>query len=175
MKPLSILTLLGLGLLAAAFGASFSSFLSSRGGAMPITGTATGLVLLALAAALLVMGLPLRRYMRESEQRAAQPTSAPRRHQLDLPTAYRTILFARACAYTGSVVGGIFAGQALHLAITGIGTLGGAVVPTAFAALCGIVLAVLGVLVERWGALPPSDGETGGGRSREGSRESEPA
>ena len=60
-------------------------------------------------------------------------------------------------------MGGIFAGQALFLLITGTGDLLGAILPTAAAAASGIVLGVLGVIVERWGKLPP-----GGDGSAEG-------
>lgn len=167
MRPLSIPTLLLLALIATGFGTSLAAFLASRGGTVPITGPFTGLVMLVLAAVLLVLGLPLRRYMRESEQRRIQPTVAPRRHQLDLPTAFRTVVLARACAYTGTLVAGIFAGQALHLLASGTGSLWGAVAPTAFGAACAAILAVLGAVVERWGTLPPQDGESPG--------ESEPA
>src|SRR5699024_6095836 len=76
---------------------------------------------LVLSAVLLTFGLPLRRYMLESEERRERPSLAPRRHQIDLPTAYRTVLLARACAYTGAVVGGIFTGQALFLILSGTG------------------------------------------------------
>ena len=42
---------------------------------------------------------------------------------------YRTVLLARACAYTGAIMGGIFTGQALFLLITGTGDLLGAILP----------------------------------------------
>lgn len=145
----------------AGFGAQMMDALASRGHSLPITGWLTALVLLALSGLLLYFGIPLRRYMLESEQRREHPTLAPRRHHLDLPTAFRTVLLARACAYTGATVGGIFTGQALFLLITGTGDPVGATLPTAVAALSGIVLGVLGVIVERWGKLPPEDGESG--------------
>ncbi|HEX7351203.1 DUF3180 domain-containing protein, partial [Brachybacterium sp.] len=107
----------------------------------------------------LMHGVPLRRYMLESAERKEHPSFAPRRHQIDLPTAYRTVLLARACAYTGAVVGGIFVGQALFLLLTGTGDPLSGILPTAAAALAGIVLGVLGVIVERWGQLPPEDGD----------------
>ena len=46
----------------------------------------------------------------------------------------------------------------LFLLLTGTGDPLGAVLPTAAAAVSGIVLGVLGVVVERWGKLPP-DGD----------------
>lgn len=159
MRSLSVPMLVVLWVLATVFGLVLFEFVAGRGVPVPITGWVSGLVLLALGAVLLMLGIPLRRYMKESEERQAHPTSAPRRHQIDLPTAYRTIVFARACAYTGVIAGGVYAGQALFLVTSGTGTSASALLPTLFAALSGAALAVLGAVVERWGKLPPSEGE----------------
>lgn len=167
MRALSIPLLALIALLGTGFGAQMMDTLAARGHSLPITGWLTALVLLALNGVLLFFGIPLRRYMLESEQRREHPTLAPRRHQLDLLTAFRTVLLARACAYTGAVVGGIFTGQTLFLMITGTGDPLAAILPTGAAALAGLALAVLGVVVERWGKLPPEDGE-GGAESTEG-------
>lgn len=169
MRPLNIPMLVLICVVGAGFGAQMLQALAARGHSLPISGWLTTLVLLALSGVLLYFGVPLRRYMSESEERERHPTVAPRRHHIDLPTAYRTVLLARACAYTGSVVGGIFTGQALYLLITGTGDPVGAVLPTAAAAGAGLLLAVLGVVVERWGQLPPQDGE-GAGEGAEASR-----
>ena len=83
-----------------------------RGHSLPMAGWLTTVVMLALGGVLLAYGIPLRtRYMAESEERRVHPSLAPRRHQIDLPTAFRTVLLARACAYTGA--GG---GRHLHRA-----------------------------------------------------------
>src|SRR5699024_3457167 len=87
------------------------------------------------------------------------PSLAPRRHQIDLPTAYRTVLLARACAYTGAVVGGVFTGQALFLILSGTGDPWRGNLPTAAGAAAGIALGVLGVVDERRAKLPPQEGE----------------
>lgn len=162
MRPLSIPMLVVVLAAATGFGVTLAELIASRGATLPITGWLTGVLELALAGALLVLGLPLRRYMKESEERARSGTLAPRRHQLDMITAYRTVTLARASAYTGSVVGGIHLGIALQLAVSGTGTVAGAMLPTLFAALAGVLLAVLGVIVEHWGQLPPEDGEPTG-------------
>lgn len=159
MKPLNLPILAVIAVLATLFGAQVMDTVASRGHSLPVTGWLTAGVLAILAAVLLAYGLPLRRYMRESEERTLHPSLTPRRHQIDLPTAFRTVLLARACAYTGSLVGGLFAGQALFLLISGTGDPLDAVLPTAAAAVAGVALAVLGVLVERWGKLPPEDGD----------------
>lgn len=163
MKPLNIPVLVLILVIAAGFGAQMLEALATRGHSLPVAGWLTTVVLLALSAVLLAYGLPMRRYLLESAERRERPSLAPRRHQIDLPTAYRTVLLARACAYTGAVVGGIFSGQALFLLLTGTGDPVAAVLPTAAAAVSGILLGVLGVIVERWGKLPPEDDGTAEG------------
>ncbi|GAA1300687.1 MAG: DUF3180 domain-containing protein [Brachybacterium tyrofermentans] len=162
MKPLNLPILLLILVVGAGFGAQMLETLAARGHSLPIAGWLTTVVMLALGGVLLAYGIPLRRYMAESEERRVHPSLAPRRHQIDLPTAFRTVLLARACAYTGTVVGGIFTGQALFLVVTGNGDPLGAVLPTVAAAVVGIALGILGVVVERWGQLPPDDGEGSG-------------
>lgn len=159
MKPLNIPVLVLILLIGAGFGAQMLEALASRGHSLPIAGWLTTAVLLALCGVLLAYGIPMRRYLQESAERREHPSFSPRRHQIDLPTAYRTVLLARACAYTGAVVGGIFTGQALFLLVTGTGDPIGAILPTSAAALSGIALGALGVIVERWGKLPPDAGE----------------
>ncbi|MCS6712599.1 DUF3180 domain-containing protein [Brachybacterium sp. EF45031] len=165
MRPVGIPMLLLIGVLAGGVGAAGSEFAVSRGGTLPVAGWLSGLVLLVLAGVLVALGLPLRRYLRESEERRLHPTLAPRRHQLDMPTAYRTVQLARAAAYTGAICAGLFLGEAVFLVSTGLGDLGTAVLPTTFAGVCAIVLAVVGVIVERWGTLPPSDSGDSAGRA----------
>ncbi|HLQ81842.1 MAG TPA: DUF3180 domain-containing protein [Brachybacterium sp.] len=159
MRPLNVPALVLILVIGAGFGVQMLETFASRGHSLPLAGWLTTVVLLVLSAVLLTFGLPLRRYMLESEERRERPSLAPRRHQIDLPTAYRTVLLARACAYTGAVVGGIFTGQALFLILSGTGDPWRGILPTAAAAVAGIVLGVLGVVVERWGKLPPEDGE----------------
>lgn len=158
MRPLSIPALVLIGVMATAFGAMMLDALATRGAPLPVTGWLTTALQLVLCGVLLRFGIPLRRYMLECEERGRSATFAPRRHQMDMPTAFRTVLLARACAYTGAVVGGIFIGQTIYFLVDGGGDLIGAVLPTGAAGLAGVVLAVLGVIVERWGKLPPQDG-----------------
>lgn len=158
MRPVSVPFLVLLGGLAAGFGVLLADVFAARGHAVPVSGWISGAVLLVLTLVLMRYGIPLRRYMLESAERAETPTMAPRRHQLDMTQAFRTIVFARASAYTGALIGGVLTGLTVFFLTSGTGTLFGAVLPNGFAALMGIVLAVCGVIVERWGMLPPKDG-----------------
>lgn len=163
MRPTAISTLLVVLACSLALGSLLSQAVAARGGVVPVAGWPTGAVLLALAALLLVLGLPIKRYLDESAERREHPSLAPRRHQLDLPTAYRIVMLARSAAYTGAGLAGVFSGQAVFLLSAGGGDLVRAVLPTAFAALSALVLGVLGVVVERWGTLPPDDGADAAG------------
>lgn len=161
MRPTRIPVLLLAFAALGALGAMLTAAAAARGAVVPVTGWLTGVVLLALGGVLLTLGLPIKRYLDESVERRENPSLAPRRHQIDLPTAYRTVLLARSAAWTGAIIGGLFGGQALYLLLTGTGDPVRALLPTAFAALAAIVLGVLGVIVERWGTLPPQDGPDG--------------
>lgn len=159
MKPVSVPWLCVLAVAAAACGGTLAQFYASRGEAVPVSGWVTGILVFAMAAAVLTWGLPLRRYMRESEERALHPTMAPRKHSLDMTTAFRVVTLARAAMYSGSLVAGIFGGFLAYFLLSGTGTLVGALLPTAFASISGVVLAVAGGVVEAWGKLPPDDPE----------------
>ncbi|MDO5661877.1 MAG: DUF3180 domain-containing protein [Brachybacterium sp.] len=168
MRPLGVPSLLLLMMLAAVLGSAGSQVFAARGSAVPLAGWLSGLVLLALAGVLLAVGLPLRRYMAESEQRRLEPTTAPRRHHIDMLTAYRTVLFARASALTGFLIAGLFGGQALFLVMSRTGVAAG-LLPTLFAAATALALGILGLVVERWGTLPPQDGADAIGERTPGS------
>lgn len=157
MRPTSIPLLIVAWLVAAILAGGFVHLIASRGGQVPVAGYLTGPLLLAVAAIVLAWGIPLRRYMRESEERRLRPTLAPRRTQLDMTTAFRIVMLARAAVWTGALASGFFGGDTVYLVFHG-GSLLSAVIPTGFATLCAIVLAVVGIIVERWGTLPPQSG-----------------
>src|SRR5699024_3042040 len=76
MRPLNIPVLVLICVVGAGFGAQMLQALAARGHSLPISGWLTTLVLLALSGVLLYFGVPLRRYMSESEERERHPTVA---------------------------------------------------------------------------------------------------
>ncbi|WP_058234394.1 DUF3180 domain-containing protein [Devriesea agamarum] len=159
MKPTSIPMLVLLAFLAAVFGNTVSGLFASFGQAVPAPGWMTTVIFLVVAVLLFIVGLPMRRYMQECEERKQHPTSQPRKHNLDLITAWRTVVFAQAAAYTGVLVGGFFIGEAVYFAMRS--GMPPALWPCLGAGVAGLVLATVGVIVERWGKLPPQDGPEG--------------
>ncbi|CAM4040629.1 DUF3180 domain-containing protein [Helcobacillus massiliensis] len=159
MRATPVTTAIWLLLIAAALGLGLGHLLGSAGQPLPLPGWMSGLTMLALAGVLLTFALRVRRYMVECEERRREHTAAPRRHELDMVTAFRTLLFARAAIITGSLVAGFFGGELVFLLINGTGTLTGALLPTGFAALSAAVLAIVGFIAERWGKLPPEEGD----------------
>ncbi len=159
MRPTSILILTAAAVLAGACGLLLGTLLTSYGQPLPLPGWLPGVMLLLLTAGLLYWGLMLRRYLEESEERAEKQITAPRRYDLDMTTAFRIVILARAASWTGSLVAGFFGGELLFLILNGSGTLIGAIAPTAFSTLTALALCVAGVVVERWGMLPPPGGD----------------
>ena len=156
MKQTSILQLAAVAVVAAIGGKLFSWLFTSRGEAVPIGGYPAGVMLLALAALVLFLGLKVKRYLDESKERSAAEIKTARKYQLDMVQAFRTILLAKAGAYCGAIFTGLLTGQLLHLFVAG-GTLWGAIVPVAFGIISALTLAICGYLVESWGKTPPQE------------------
>ncbi|MCT1867377.1 DUF3180 domain-containing protein [Dermabacter sp. p3-SID358] len=167
MKKTPALRLLGIALVAGLGGHAFSLAFASRGEPVPVAGLMPGAVFLIIAGIVLYLGLRVKRYLDESRERAKTHPLTPRKHHIDMVVAYRIILAARAAAYTGAIGAGFYAGMCTYLAISGGGTLAGAILPLGFDALSALALAIIGLIVERWGTLPPND-RGSGGRAEEG-------
>lgn len=157
MRPTPIVLLSAAGVLVGACGLLLGTLLTSYGQPLPLPGWLPGGMFLVLTAGLLYVGLMLRRYLDESEERAARQITTPRRHDLDMTTAFRIVILARAASWTGAIVAGFFGGQLLFLLLNGSGTLVGAIAPTAFSTIGALALGVVGMIVERWGTLPPPE------------------
>lgn len=119
---------------------------ASGGVPLPLPWTATaGMAVIALA--VLVAGWPVRRWTRGDRSR-----------RLDALRAARTLVLARASAYSGSALAGFYVAQAL-LVVPDLAVEARrerfwmAVVAVAGA----LTMVVAGLVVERWCALPPSD------------------
>lgn len=123
--------------------------LEARGGvplSVPWTATA-GMVVIAVA--VLAAGWPVRRW-----------TRGDRTRRLDALRAARTLVLARASAYSGSALVGFYGAQAvLVLPDLAIEPRRDRLVLALAAVLGAAVMVVAGLVVERWCRLPPDDTE----------------
>jgi hypothetical protein len=98
-----------------------------------------------------------------------------RRPELDVLLAARTVVLASASAYTGALLFGWYAAQVLVVVTAGDLDIAGrrdVAVTAGISAVAAVVLAVVGLLAERWCEVPPpeDDDDPGGpGASAAGS------
>jgi hypothetical protein len=104
----------------------------------------------ALAAAVVSLGVPVRRWV-----------SGRRDRPLDPLYAARAFVLAKAAAYGGAVLAGWYAGQALALLPDVVGTRRAKLVLALVAVVAAIAVSVAGLVVQRWCRVPPSDDEDG--------------
>jgi hypothetical protein len=124
----------------------------SRGAIILPVPSLSNLVVLLIAAVVVTLGWSVRQY------------KAGKRPGLDPLLAARTVVLATASAYTGSLLAGWYAGHVL-LVITdlAIEARRAVAVAAAVALLCSVLLAVVGLVVERWCEVkPPQDDESSG-------------
>ena len=88
-----------------------------------------------------------------------------RRPGFDVLLAARTVVLAAASAYTGSLLFGWYAAQVLVVVLAGDLDIAGRrdlAVTAGIAALAAVVLAVVGLIAERWCEVPPPDDDESG-------------
>jgi hypothetical protein len=156
MKPVQPLALALIGLILAVAGWSAAVITSRYGMATPVlpaTALATMAVIILIT---LVLGLRVLRWRNSNK-----PESRGRKAALDPLLAARTLVLAQACAYAGTVLLGWHAGIFLdqlrlwsfrsnqELTWLALGMAAG-----------GLVMIVVGLLVERFCRIPPEDGDT---------------
>lgn len=124
----------------------------SQGATVPPVPVLSSVVVLVIAAIVGRLGWRVRQFLEG------------RRPGLDPLVAARTVALGTASAYTGALLTGWYAGQVL-LVIGDLEIEGRRAVATAagVALVCTVVLAVVGLLVERWCEIrPPEDGASAG-------------
>ncbi|MCL2092012.1 MAG: DUF3180 domain-containing protein [Micrococcales bacterium] len=121
-------------------------------GQLPEVGWLVLAVELLIAAVVLALGWTVRQY-----QHGRRPDLNPLR-------AVRTAMLAKAACYTGALLLGWYGGQGVYLVsdlvVPGNGR---RAVAAGLAAVGAVVLAVVGLVVERFCRVPPSDGAELGG------------
>lgn len=155
MQPVRVAWLLALALAVAVGGWALLALLAPQGirpGPVPVLADA---VVLLIAAGTLVAGLRVRAYLRG------------RRPGLDPVIAARTAVLAQAAALTGALLVGWYGAQLLvALPDLDIAVFTSRARAAGVAVLCALVLAVVGVVVERWCRIgSPHDDEPGDGQS----------
>ncbi len=129
--------------------------LDARGWVLTPPPLLASLVMLGIAALVGVMGWTVRQFVRG------------KRPGFDPLIAARTVALAKASAYTGALLTGWYAGHVLevigrlsHPPMRDLALAAGA------SAAAGLVMAVVGLVAERWCEVPPEDfGPDGGGAS----------
>lgn len=100
----------------------------------------------ALAAAVVSLGLPVRRWVAGSRDRALDPLFAA-----------RAFVLAKAAVYGGAVLAGWYAGQALALLPDVVGSRRTKLVLALVAVVAAAAVSVAGLVVQRWCRVPPDD------------------
>lgn len=153
MTPTRPLVLLLISLAATGVSWSGLDLWDSRGGLGPPLPWTAALGNLALCAAVIAAGLPVRRWV---AGRWGRP--------LDPLLAARTVVLAKAAAYGGAVLAGWYAGQGMVLFPELVGARRTRLIVAAVCSLTAIMLAGCGLLVQRWCRVPPSDDDDPGSR-----------
>ncbi|MFP3713311.1 DUF3180 domain-containing protein [Puerhibacterium sp. TATVAM-FAB25] len=148
MRRTSVRTLLAVVLGVAVVGAVVGRALAAQGVHLPPVAWVEDVAILLLAVVIFWMGWAVRAY-----QKGDRP-------DLDPIRAARTFVLAKAGALTGAILAGRYLATVLGLlGDLDIAALRDRVLAAAVAALCALVLAVVGLVVERFCELPPPDDE----------------
>ncbi len=148
MRRTSVRTLLAVVLGVAVVGAVVGRALAAQGVHLPPVAWVEDVAILLLAGVIFWMGWAVRAY-----QKGDRP-------DLDPIRAARTFVLAKAGALTGAILAGRYLATVLGLlGDLDIAALRDRVLAAAVAALCALVLMVVGLVVERFCELPPPDDE----------------
>lgn len=131
----------------------------SGGDPLPLPWTAVAGTV-ALAIAVVSLGVPVRRWVAGRRDRPLDPLYAA-----------RAFVLAKAAAYGGAVLTGWYAGQALSLLPDVVGVRRERLVMAALAAAAAVGIIVAGLVVQRWCRVPPSDDDDGAPGAGPGSRD----
>lgn len=153
MKPISPLRLLFIGLVLTVAGWSATVVTTRYSMATPVL-PATALATMAVIVAItLILGIRVLRWRNSTKRKKA----------LDPLLAARTLVLAQACAYAGTVLLGWHVGIFLdQLRIWNLRSDQGNTWVAIAVAGGGLVMIVVGLLVERFCRIPPEDTETSG-------------
>ncbi|MBX7443508.1 MULTISPECIES: DUF3180 domain-containing protein [unclassified Arthrobacter] len=164
MKPVNPLRLMLIGVILAVAGWSATVVTSRYGMSTPVlppTALATMAVIVIIT---LVLGIRVLRW-----RNSHKPESKAKKTQLDPLLAARTLVLAQACAYAGTVLLGWHVGIFLdQLRIWSLRSDQGITWLALVMGGGGLVMIVVGLVVERFCRIPPEDGDTTGVEGKKG-------
>lgn len=152
MRRTSVRTLVLVAVATAVVGWFVVRLLQSRGTLLPAVPWVVDVTVVALAAGVFWAGWTVRAY-----QQGKRPS-------LDAIRAARTFVLAKAAALTGALLAGWYGAQVLvTLPDLAIDAFRDRAVAAGVAVVCAVVLALVGLVAERFCQLPPEDHEGGEG------------
>lgn len=130
----------------AVLGWSFTRVLESGGGVMPLPVTALA-AMLVIAVAVIVVGVPVRRWNRGDRSRRLDPLRAA-----------RTAVLAKASSHSGALLAGWYVGQGLTLLPDlAVEPRRERLLLAALAVVAALLMVTAGLVTERWCKLPDGD------------------
>jgi hypothetical protein len=146
MTTTKVRVLLLLVVVGAVLGWSVTRVFESGGGTMPLPVTALA-AMLVIAIAVLVVGLPVRRWNRGDRSRRLDPLRAA-----------RTVVLAKAASHSGALLAGWYVGHGLTLLPDlAVEPRRERLVLAVLAVVGAVVMVVTGRVTERWCQLPDGD------------------
>ncbi|RKO20203.1 DUF3180 domain-containing protein [Pseudarthrobacter phenanthrenivorans] len=163
MKPINPLRLLLIGFILAVAGWSATVVTSRYSMATPVL-PATALATMGVIVAItLILGIRVLKWRNSINSNGAKNGGTKKRPVLDPLLAARTLVLAQACAYAGTVLLGWHVGIFLdQLRVWSLRSDQGITWLALAMAGGGLVMIVVGLLVERFCKIPPEDGDTKG-------------
>lgn len=146
MKRTRISTIISILVVAAVAGFAFDAALAATLHPVFVPAMTLGLVLLAIAAIVISLAVPV---FRVARGRTREP--------IDAYYATRVVLIAKASSLAGAIFGGLVGGMLVYVLTRGVSVGAGSLVPTVTSVVGGIVLLVAGLIAEYMCTVPPPE------------------
>lgn len=146
MKRTRASTIVAILLVAAVAGFAADAALAATMHPVFVPAMTLGLVLLAIAAIVISLAVPV---FRVARGRTHEP--------IDAYYATRVVLIAKASSLAGALFGGAVGGLLIYVLTRGVSVAAGSLVPTVTSVVGGLVLLVAGLIAEFMCTVPPGD------------------
>lgn len=146
MKRTRVSTIVSLLVVAAVAGFALDAALAATMHPVIVPAMTLGLVLLAIAAIVISLAVPV---FRVARGRTREP--------IDAYYATRVVLIAKASSLAGAIFGGVVGGMLVYVLTRGVAVSAGSLVPTVTSVVGGLVLLVAGLVGEYMCTVPPTD------------------